>query len=46
MEKTDLWHHQRIAYLKKINQKEKHCKNSNFDLQYLLKYISNKFETS
>ena len=46
MEKTDLWRHQRIAYLKKINQKEKNRKNSNFDSQYLLTYISNKLETS
>ena len=46
MEKTNLSRDQRIAYLDKINCKEKNCKNSNFDSQYLLKYTSNKLESS
>ena len=32
--------------LEKINRKEKNRTNSNFDSQYLLKYTSNKLETS
>ena len=35
-----------VHTLTKLTRKEKNCKNSDFDSQYLLEYKSNKLETS
>ena len=46
MKKTDMGLHQGIAYLKRMNQKQKKWKILNFDAQYLLKHTPNKLDNS